>query len=81
MYYTVIKHDGNLRTRDKFAQRNIENTSRRRVFSIFLWAIFRSHRVIFGRYLVNLVYPAIFSIPHVNVGSRKRSSWFFVLTL
>ena len=31
MYYTVIKHDGHLRTRGK-----VENTSRRRVFSTFL---------------------------------------------
>ena len=31
MFYTVIKHDGHLRTRG-----NVENMSRRRMFSTFL---------------------------------------------
>ena len=33
MYYTVIKHDGNLRTREKFRK---HEPQARRVFSIFL---------------------------------------------
>ena len=35
MYYTVIKHDGRLRTRGA-EEGNVDNTSRRRVFSTFL---------------------------------------------
>ena len=57
MYYTVIKHDGHLRTRGKL---NVDNTSRRQVFSTFLECSQMSgvfyHNVMTRLRLIHLLY-------------------------